>query len=192
MCPRTHFITSRKTVCLPWPPTSSLIWPPTTHTLAVCACLLCIVQGSAERVVHGLYGMQRGSQISVLCHCHRSHAFATLCMTGGGAVRALVNIQLDVSQCVLLSNDQLLVSLKTGQLYLLTLTFDGRAVVRMDLDASNASVLPSCVRSPLTPCHNQSPIIKRPAVLMTVVVWNAGDVAMHASQSISVSGQPVG
>ncbi|CAN8244624.1 unnamed protein product [Cochlearia groenlandica] len=57
------------------------------------------------------------------------------------------SVELDVAHGTWISNDVALLSTKTGELLLLTLIYDGRAVQRLDLSKSKASVLASDITS---------------------------------------------
>ncbi|ERN13281.1 cleavage and polyadenylation specificity factor subunit 1 isoform X2 [Amborella trichopoda] len=57
--------------------------------------------------------------------------------------RSNVNVELDAAHATWLSNDVALFSIKTGELLLLTLVYDGRTVQRLELSKSRASVLTS-------------------------------------------------
>ncbi|XWS48359.1 hypothetical protein CRYUN_Cryun13aG0069400 [Craigia yunnanensis] len=57
--------------------------------------------------------------------------------------RTSFNIELDAANATWLLNDVALLSIKTGELLLLTLVYDGRVVQRLDLSKSKASVLTS-------------------------------------------------
>eukprot|EP00850_Spirogloea_muscicola_P016587 SM000135S27031 [mRNA] locus=s135:382502:389897:+ [translate_table: standard] len=59
--------------------------------------------------------------------------------------RASVTMELDGAQATWLAPHVALLSTKTGVFYLLSLIFDGRAVVRLELSESRASSLPSCL-----------------------------------------------
>ncbi|KFK26774.1 hypothetical protein AALP_AA8G292000 [Arabis alpina] len=57
------------------------------------------------------------------------------------------NVELDAAHGTWISNDVALLSTKSGELLLLTLIYDGRAVQRLDLSKSKASVLASDITS---------------------------------------------
>eukprot|EP00850_Spirogloea_muscicola_P006264 SM000029S10559 [mRNA] locus=s29:956734:964291:+ [translate_table: standard] len=59
--------------------------------------------------------------------------------------RASVTTELDGTQATWLAPHVALLSTKTGVFYLLSLIFDGRAVVRLELSESRAASLPSCL-----------------------------------------------
>jgi hypothetical protein len=67
-------------------------------------------------------------------------------LTCSSAARADVTLQLDAARICALNPAQFVLSLKNGDLYVLSLLPDGRGAVRMDITKAGASVLTSCVR----------------------------------------------
>ncbi|KAJ8650097.1 hypothetical protein MRB53_003120 [Persea americana] len=59
--------------------------------------------------------------------------------------RSNLNVELDAANATWLSHDVAMFSTKTGELLLLTLVYDGRAVQRLELSKSKASVLTSAI-----------------------------------------------
>lgn len=59
--------------------------------------------------------------------------------------RSNFNVELDAANATWLSHDVAMFSTKTGELLLLTLVYDGRAVQRLELSKSKASVLTSAI-----------------------------------------------